>query len=232
MSGKTGNGNARHHALFAAIGFPVRGFCRPMVAAVLALVLALLNSAVFAVDSPSPLPPCNVNHCGLLADGAYPHLVIGRLAHVGTPADMDQVFHWAKAHGYWESLPASITPYLRDVQMVTIDVPKGKASQPVTLFMLHTEFTAAPYHVGDLVRYAPHDTEHDEAATGGADDLALFHKLTGCVAVLCRKGDGACLARYRQGVFRHADGRQISLATGQPATAGAHIDPVSLLPLH
>lgn len=232
MSGKTGNASARHCAEFVATGLSVRGFFRPMLVAALTLALALFNAAAFAVNNLSTFSPCSVNHCGLLADGAYPQLVIGRLAQVGTPADMTQVFHWAKAHGYWKSLPASMPPYLRDVQMVTIEVPKGEASQSVTLFMLRTEFAAAPYHVGDLVRYAPHDAAHDEAATGSADDLALFHNLTGCVAVLCQQGDGTCMARYRQGAFRYTDGQQVSTTSGAPVSRGVRINPISLLPLH
>lgn len=200
--------------------------------ALLALTFLLFNPSASTAGGEASHLPCSADHCGLLVDGAYPNLVIGRLEHAGSPADMRQVFHWAKAHGDWKALPDSMAPYLRDVQLVTIEVPKGMTSQPVTLFMLRTEYTAAPYHVGDLVRYAPHDAAHDEAATGTADDLALFHGLTGCVAILCQKGDGACFARYRQGAFTTAQGRQVSLATGQPTAGGPRIDPISLLPLH
>ena len=197
----------------------------------LALLLSFSHIAL-TTDNGHSQPVCGTRRCGLLIDGAYPNLVIGRLSHVGTPTDLSQVFHWAKTHGYWKSLPNSTAPYLRDVQMVTIDVSMGASRQLVTLFMLRTEFTAAPYHVGDLVRYAPHDAAHDESATGGADDLALFHDLTGCVAVLCQKGERACLARYRQGAFRRTDGQQVSMISGLPFSPGTRIDPISLLPLH
>lgn len=183
-----------------------------------------------AQSTPSPLH-CSASHCGLPTDGAYANLVIGRLDHVGTPADLREVLHWAKTHGYWKKLPTSITPYLRDVQLVTIALPKKMASHPVTLFMLRTEYASAPYHVGDLVRYAPHDAAHDETATGSPADLALFHDLTGCVATLCHKGDGACFARYRQGAFTTSHGQAVSLATGHLVHGGARIDPVSLLPV-
>lgn len=128
---------------------------------------------------------------------------------------MTKAFRWAKAHGYWKSLPDSMGSYLRDVKLVTIAVPKSIADHPVTLFMLQTEYASAPYHVGDLVRYAPHDAAHDEAAKGSPADLALFHGLTGCLATLCQKGDTACFKRYRQGAFSSTRGQQISLVTGQ-----------------
>jgi hypothetical protein len=232
MSGKTGDMKS-FCSPFKTTGLAARGHSWRKVTAGLALALLLSrNHVALAADSQPSQPICSTDRCGLLADGAYPDLVIGRLARVGTPADMNQVFHWATAHGYWKTLPASITPYLRDVQLVTITVPDGMANRPVTLFMLHTEYTSIPYHLGDLVRYAPHDATHDEAATGSADDLALFHDLTGCVAVLCQQGDGTCLARYRQGAFRHADGWQINPASGRALSPRTRIDPVSLLPLH
>ena len=205
------------------------GTGRPISALLAFAFLLSIPSARAAGSDPSP--HCTVDHCGLLADGAYSNLVIGRLDDVGTDADMTQIFRWAKAHGYWKNLPAAVQPYLRDVKLVTIAVPEGMAGRPVTLFMLKTEYASAPYHVGDLVRYAPHDAAHDETAQGGPADLALFHGLTGCVATLCQKGDGACFKRYRQGAFSTTHGQQVSLATGHLMPEGARIDPVSLLPV-
>lgn len=203
------------------------GSGRP-ISVLLAFAFLLSIPSARAAGSDPSLLHCNADHCGLLADGAYSNLVIGRLADVGADADMTRVFHWAKAHGYWKNLPAAVQPYLRDVKLVTI---AGEAGHPVTLFMLQTEYASAPYHVGDLVRYAPHDAAHDETAQGGPADLALFHGLTGCVATLCQKGDGACFKRYRQGAFTTTDGQQVSLATGHLMPEGARVDPVSLLPV-
>ena len=201
--------------------------------ALLALAFLLASPSAHAAKSSRwPLHCSSAGQCGLRADGAYTNLVIGRLDYVGTATNMTDVFHWAKAHGYWKALPASTEPYLRDVQLVTISVPKGMASQPITLFMLRTEYDSAPYHVGDLVRYAPHDAAHDETAQGSPADLALFHGLTGCVATLCQKGDGACFARYRQGAFTTTHGQQVSLTTGHRVHGEAQIDPISLLPVH
>ena len=215
----------------ASGGFLVHsGGCR-VAAWLLRAFFLVVFSASAGGTSALPLR-CSDNQCGLRADGAYANLVIGRLEYVGSAADMATVFHWAKAHRYWKNLPLSAESYLRDVQLVTISVPKRLSSQPVTLFMLQSEYAAAPYHVGDLVRYAPHDAAHDEAAKGSPAYLALFHGLSGCVATLCQKNDKACFARYRQGAFNTTHGQSLDLETGRLIQGGIRIDPTSLLPTY
>ena len=200
--------------------------------ALLILFFVFGGTSAQAVQGNAEPLHCDSHKCGLVANGAYSNLVIGQVDRVGTAADMIKVLHWAKTHGYWTNLPASKQPYLRDVKLVRIAVPKGMKSEPVTLFMLQSEYHSAPIHVGDLVRYAPHDTAHDEAATGSPADLALFHRLTGCLATLCQKSDRACFTRYRQGAFTTAHGNAVSLDTGRLIQGGARIDPTSLLPVH
>jgi hypothetical protein len=182
----------------------------------------------------APLPQsaqlCATARCGMVTDGAYKNYVIGRLTHVGSATDMKQVYHWAKTHGYWKHLPNSLAPYLKDVKLVTITLPPALASHPVTVFMQQEEYASAPYVVGDLVRYSPHGSDH-EVPRGNADDIALYHGLTGCVATLCRQSDPACYKRYRQGVFTKMQGEQVSLQTGKIIPDGLHIDPISLLPV-
>lgn len=90
------------------------------------------------------------------------------------------------------------------------------------------EYAAAPLAVGSLVRYSPHGVYHEAPPKAGPEELALFHGLTGCVAVLCGKNDLACFKRYRQGVFTKGQGRAVSLRTGRPIPGAAPIDPVSL----
>lgn len=176
--------------------------------------------------------PCSTARCGLHADGPYPNYVIGRLAHVGTEADMAQVMAWAKSHGYWQSLPSALSTYLQDVALVTIRLPSAMARHPVTVFVTRQEADLASYRVGDLVRYSPHGDDHEIPPKKDAADAALFHGLTGCVALLCRRGDRACVKRYRQGVFTKAQGRQVDLRTGRLLAGGLRIDPVSLLPVN
>lgn len=174
---------------------------------------------------------CSGTHCGLLTDGAYKNYVIGTLTHIGTKADLKRVYHWARTHGYWKRLPHSTAPYLKYVELVTI-TPSGKpGARPVTVFMQRSEFNAAPYTEGDLVRYTPH-TSDLEAPKGHPDGMKLFHGLTGCVATLCSQTDKPCLSQYRMGLFTKHDGKAISLKTGRILKNDPGIDPVSLLPKH
>lgn len=197
-----------------------------------ACVMAALPSVVNAAPVGTPTMHCATDHCGLHADGPYPDYVIGTLVHIGTDADLQQVYAWAKQHGYWKSLPDSVTPYLQDVKLVTIKLPRSMAPDPVTVFVTQQEYRVSPYRVGDLVRYSPHGFDHEIPPKKDAADAALFHGLTGCVALLCRQGDRDCAKRYVQGVFTKAQGEQVDLRTGQVMADGLRIDPVSLLPVH
>lgn len=197
-----------------------------------ALLIAAMPRVACATGTHIDALPCAGDRCGLHANGPYPNYVIGTLAHVGTDADMARVFEWAKRHGYWQALPASVKPYLEDVALVTIRLPSALARHPVTVFVTRQESSLAPYRVGDLVRYSPHGADHEIPPKPDADDAALFHGLTGCVALLCRKRDHACQKRYLQGVFTKAQGRQVDLRTGRVIAGGLRIDPVSLLPVH
>lgn len=166
----------------------------------------------------------------MVTNGAYKNYVIGRLTHVGSDADMKQVYHWAKMHGYWKDLPNSAAPYLKDVKLVTLTLPPSADDHPVTVFMEREEYDAAPYVIGDLVRYTPHGGDgmapkHDPVG------LRLFHGLTGCVATLCSQRDLACIKRYRPGVFTKAQGKQVNVSTGALVPDGMRIDPISLLPV-
>lgn len=144
---------------------------------------------------------------------------------------MKGVLEWAKKHGYWESLPGSASPYLEDVKLVTIELPHSMAQHPVTVFVTSEEYAEAPYRVGDMVRYSPHGSDHETPPRRDADDIALFHGLTGCVALLCHKNDRTCEKRYTRGVFTKAAGEQVDLHTGRVVPGGLRIDPVSLLPM-
>ena len=196
------------------------GLCVRLAAVI--FVLAVCSTARAAVH-------CAGDHCGLLTDGAYKNYVIGTLTHIGTKADIKRVYRWARAHGYWKNLPYYTAPYLKYVELVTI-APSGKPDvRPVTVFMQRSEFNAAPYIVGDLVRYTPH-TSDMEAPKGHPAGMALFRGLTGCVATLCSQTDKPCLSQYRMGLFNKHDGKAISLKTGRILKNDNGIDPVSLLP--
>lgn len=201
----------------------------PCVCAALLLAALPLIFHPSAVDAATP--HCSADRCGLHTDGPYPNYVIGTLAHIGSDADLHRVFQWAKGHGYWKSLPNSIRSYTQDVKLVTIRLPHSMARYPVAVFVTKQEYSISPYRVGDLVRYSPHGADHEVPPGRGVDDAALFHGLTGCVALLCRSGDHSCEARYIQGVFTKAKGRQVDLRTGRVIPSSVRIDPLSLLPV-
>lgn len=198
------------------------GFCAPL--GVLFVVLMVCAPARASAA-------CAVNHCGLLTDGAYKNYVIGTLTHIGTKADIERVYRWARTHGYWKSLPHATGPYLKYVELVTITPSEKPGARRVTVFMQRSEFNAAPYTEGDLVRYTPH-TSDMEAPKGHPAGMKLFRGLTGCVATLCSQTDKPCLSRYRMGLFTKHEGKAISLKTGRILKNDTGIDPVSLLPNH
>jgi len=174
---------------------------------------------------------CTNNRCGLLTDGEYHNLIIGRLVHVGSPSETKRVLHWAKTHGYWKSLPNTASPYVKDIKLVRIALPRSLAKHPVTVFIQAEEYHTDPLPVGALVRYSPHGERHEAPPKADADELSLYHGLTGCVASLCKPGDSACSKRYRQGVFTKKTGAPVDPTTGKILPEGHRIDPVSLLPV-
>lgn len=180
--------------------------------------------------SAAQLPDCNDGEkCGLMADGPYGSYVIGMLTHIGSDDDLRRVFRWAKQNGYWKLLPNNEESYIRRVKLVTIKYPGPISPLEATVFMERSEFESAPYELGDFVRYTPHDGTHD-TPPDDREAYILFHGLTGCVAVLCTKGDAACSARYQAGLFSKDTGQQIDPLTGQQKRQGIDIDPISLLP--
>lgn len=175
---------------------------------------------------------CAHNKCDLHANGAYRNLVIGRLVGVGSKADLLRVYHWAKAHGDWKSLPNSPAPYLRYTRVVYIALPPAIAKHPVAVFIQAEEYDPALFTPGALVRYSPHGTRHEAPPQSGKAGHALFHGLTGCVATLCGPHAAACASHYRQGVYTKAHGLPVNLHTGAVIPNGVGIDPISLMPRH
>lgn len=166
---------------------------------------------------------CPSHLCNLATDGAYDKLVVGKLVHVATDNELKQVFHWAKTHGRWASLPSSFPLYLQGVKLVSIQPSTNTA--PVTVFMTREEYDTAPLVVGDLVRYKPHDANWE--APKDPEQKRIFYGLTGCVATLCSAASGDCKRHYRKGFFT-TSGVQVDWVTGKPLPGGTDIDPVSL----
>lgn len=176
---------------------------------------------------------CKTNRCGLLAKASYPNLVLGSIERIADKNDMRAVFKWAHAHGYWNSLPANGKGYLDAVKMLSLSVPNshGQGKRSITVLMTPEEFNLAPLHVGELVRYSPHGAKHERAERPTDPIARAYWDLVGCVALICRKTDHACWTRYRTGVYRKKDGREINASNGQMMAHGTRIDPISLFPV-
>lgn len=188
--------------------------------AVLLLLFPVLSAA-------SPFD-CQHNRCGLLTKGNNPNIIIGTVERVADTRDMGRLYHWARTHGYWQFLPPDEKSYLQRVKILSLVVrnPDRHSTRNITVLMGPKEFRGNGIHVGDQVRYAPRRSNHYH----GPDNAAAkaYWRLIGCVDVTCGAKDPSCRGRYRSGVYRHDDGRELDPATGKLVAHGVRIDPVSL----
>lgn len=173
---------------------------------------------------------CAHAHCGLITRGTNPDLVVGTVEAAATSAELAAVFRWAHAHGYWQTLPAHRHGYVQFMQLLSLAVATPAGPRSVSVLMSREEYDAGPFERGALVRYSPHDAAHD-AITYGDPARQAYWALVGCVAQLCAVGDGACIARYRQGLFNRRTGVQLEMDTRRAMRGGATIDPHTLLPV-
>ena len=163
--------------------------------------------------------------CGIEQEGAYPHLIVGRVDGVASAEQSAALFQAMRKAGHWEALPADPEAFRQAIQPVSIRLPAGRS---YTVLITQKEAQAAPLKVGDFVRYAPHRGVNETPPTQ-ADALAYW-LITGCVAVLCRGVDQACIGGYRDGVYRAGDGVQLTSDGHAQAPGGARIDPYSMRP--
>lgn len=193
----------------------------------LRMVFLSLSSLLSLAFFPTANASCTSSFCRLTVDGAYEHLVVGRLVQVANDEEFEQVFHAAKQQGQWQQLPNTFSPYQQHVVLVSIAIAEQQA--PVSLFLTREEYEAAPFNIGSLVRYRPHDPERE--APSSPEESQLYWGLTGCVAALCSPDDQACAQRYSKGVFS-IKGQPVSFETGNIINANPVIDPTSLLPIN
>lgn len=196
-------------------------------AGITALGLAGLLIAGSAAAAPGF--DCARQRCGLQGDGAYPHLVIGTLQHIGQGKDSEQVFRWARKQGWWQPLPDDARRFAQTIRPVSLRTQSPAGPVRITSLMGDDEFQTAPLQVGDLVRYSPHDENHTRPKIDTPAAWAYWN-LIGCIQVLCRVQDKACMSRYRQGVYDRKSGVALEVGTRKPITGGPVIDPVSYLP--
>ena len=158
-------------------------------------------------------------------EGSYPHIVIGIFQTAATRKQSERLFHDMRQQQLWPLLPTDASEFYAAVQPVAIRLNDGKL---LAVLISQEEAHVAPSQPGDLVRYSPHFGAH-EIPPADLNERAYW-SVDGCVAVLCRAKDKACLKTYAQGVFRHGDGVQISATSFNPMAHGRVIDPQSMLP--
>jgi hypothetical protein len=177
----------------------------------------------------APLAHASAFECAQRCDGlredAYPHLVVGTVDGVASAQQSAALFQAMRKAKRWMALPADPETFRQAVQPVSIRVPSGRSFM---VLITRQEAQAAPLQVGDFVRYAPHRSVN-EKPPAQADALAYW-RTTGCIAVLCRGGDGACIGGYRGGVYQATDGVALT-SDGERADPDApRIDPHSMRP--
>lgn len=173
---------------------------------------------------------CENQACGLAGDGPYPNIVVGTITRVADTAEAKRVFHWARKQGFWNDLPDDPERFVREIQVLSLEMQDSGGLEDITLLMGGVHYKAVKMLAGDLVRYTPHDPDHSDPPT--KDPVAAaYWKLFGCVAVLCRAEDLTCPARYTTGVYGLRDGVQLDKSSHIPVTGGLRIDPVTYLPL-
>jgi len=186
----------------------------------------LLLAAATGVSSAHAAPFDCAKRCGVDQEGAYPHLIVGTVDGIATPEQSAALFQAMRKAKRWAALPTDLETFRKSVQPVSIRLPSGRS---YTVLITQEEAKAAPINVGDFVRYSPHRGDYEKPPSD-APDVVAYWKSTGCVAVLCRAGDGACAGGYRNGIYRASDGAALSM-DGKPAGINAlGIDPNSMRP--
>lgn len=198
-------------------------------AAVLIIGVGHNAEVAFARDSVTHAPPsvfaCFSLQCGVPPHGAFPNLVIGRVAAIADAGQAEILFNGMRRRGRWSGLPSGSKLFWKNLQPVAIDVGHGAVMVTLTS---QSEMHAAPLDVGDFVRYSPHRGKYEVPPTD--ETAAAYWRVDGCVAVLCRAGDKPCMKQYVSGLFRTSDGEQISPRTLTPLERGTFVDVQTMLP--
>lgn len=184
------------------------------------LVSVLWAGCVQAGEVP---PGCPAGDCGLRASGTKPYdaIVIGPPQKVLSDDEMRALYRWAKPR-VWKDFPDDEADYLKRNRVVLL--PTGAKNEYVLVHLAVTEYFPEAFVPGALLRYTPRALPDSHTPDG----RPVHSLLAGCVALVCRAGDAACLAQYPTGLFRFNDGIELDPRTKKPLTNGRRIDPVSL----
>lgn len=186
--------------------------------------VVLLICALPTAEARQSHASCADFSCGLSTEGSFPYLAVGRVAAVADAAQSSMLFRHMRRQGGWKALPEDDLRFGREIQTLVIDA----GDRLMAVNMSRAEMAAAPIQPGDFVRYAPHHGAFEKPPEEAV--AAAFWAIDGCVAILCRAGDDACVRRYMPGVFDKSSGMQMSLAPPRVLPNGRTVDVDTLLP--
>jgi hypothetical protein len=192
-------------------------------------LIALMMASFSAVSANYYL--CNdTKHCGLQGDNTYRNIVLGPVVDVADAKQSAKIFQWARSQGYWRELPNDVDTFIKKVQILSVEVPVGRTLEQISLLMGREDFERSIVEPGDYIRYTPRDSSFfSEGYTRPEKDA--YWKLYGCIAVLCSVEDTQCPSTYQSGIYRHADGISLGLASEDISATKSGIDPQTYLPI-
>jgi hypothetical protein len=123
--------------------------------------LLVLFAAVGAINAHAAVFECPQG-CAFEQDDAYPHLVVGTVDGVASAQQSAALFEAMRKANRWAGLPADPGAFVQAVQPVSIRLPSGRSYD---VLIAQQEAQAAPLHVGDFVRYAPHRNINEKPPT-------------------------------------------------------------------
>jgi len=190
----------------------------------LGIATALFGIAMLISPAPARAAPfdCVANHCGILHDAPLRDFVVGTVDGVATPSQSAALLQTAQTAGYWHLFPASANAFAEKIQPISVKLENG---QSITVLAAVDETRFLRLQNGELIRFAPHRGLHEKPRPNDPYWVGV-----GCVAPLCLMGDAGCVAGYRTGLFRLADGVQLDKTGARPLPGGAVIDTMSMRP--
>jgi len=210
------------HAVTMGLGRP---FVKPSNSMIfVARIIGLASLVAFNLAYATPFD-CE-HRCGVELEGAYPHLIVGTVDGVADSEKSAALFHAMRNENRWAALPSSPDNFRRQVQPVSIRLPSGRS---YTVLITQEEAQSAPIKSGDFVRYSPHRGVNEKPPSE-ASDVVAYWRATGCVAVLCRAGDSACISGYRSGIYQATDGVALTADGKHTAPDAPSVDPHSMRP--
>jgi hypothetical protein len=195
------------------------------------MIGSTMASVALAKPSSKPIPfDCtNDARCGIRSDLAYEYQILGSFVKTASRTESDTIFKKLRTQGSWLFLPNDPKQFYDQNAIVSVAVDRP-GFKPITVMIPRFEAEAGQFKQGDLVRYSPHLLGHEVPPV----DTPLWRQywsVTGCVMVLCRKGDAGCAKTYRPALYQYPSGKEVTF-NHQIVADGWTVDPNNMRPIH